>query len=37
MEPWGEAAGIIGVERIVIGRNKSGEGRLWAWEWNGAW
>lgn len=28
MEPGGEAAGVIDIERIAIGRNKSGEGRL---------
>lgn len=36
MEPRGETAGVIGIERIAIGRkNKEREDRG-AWEWNGA-
>ena len=27
MEPEGEAAGVIDIERIAIGRKKQGEGR----------
>ena len=37
MEPVGEAAGVIGIERIVIGRKNKEREDLGALEWNGAW
>lgn len=35
MEPGGEAAGVIGIERIAIGRKKEREDRG-ALDWKGA-
>lgn len=37
MEPGGETAGVIDIERIAIGRKKQGEGRQGALEWKEAW
>jgi len=35
VEPGGETAGVIGIERIATGRKKERED-WWAWEWHGA-
>jgi hypothetical protein len=37
VEPGGETAGVIGSERIAIGRNNKEREDRGAWDRNGAW